>query len=524
VNNKPLPILATALIILIFVCSSVRVILSNRQSGDSSAQARASTPAQTATPKRSATNTPTSTPTPTPSPTNTPTPIVLPLEVDAGELAFFIQEVTLYTHLPNRNQTPKNGVFLVLVGELRNSGPKRECLYDKDWVIYDGSRRQGHTSDHTLAKALKPTLNLDYPGWFWGICVFANSSKRTFVVFDIDPASELGLSFVTNAPGELIHFESAQALARAVTATATSTPVPTNTPTPTPSYTPSITPSHTPTRTPVPTITPSPTVGPDAHGTVNQSANLRAGPGMEYPVIGAAAAGTELAIYGRNMSGAWLRVSSTEDIWITASLVTLSEDMSVIGLVATATPTRTPTAVVLSGPIEVRVVPNSVNFRTGPGTNYPVQGHLYRDDTVTVLGVAANGHWYNVQTAGGQRGWMGASVVELVIPIPPDLIPTAATVPSPPQPTNPPSQPNAPARSCCKYCRVGKACGNTCIARWKNCRVGPGCACNASLFPYNTTASTSVWRFISQRPIELAQCIELPGEKKLQADGKLADH
>lgn len=32
---------------------------------------------------------------------------------------------------------------------------------------------------------------------------------------------------------------------------------------------------------------------------------------------------------------------------------------------------------------------------------------------------------------------------------------------------------------CCKYCVRGKACGNTCIARWKTCWVGHGYACDA---------------------------------------------
>ena len=32
---------------------------------------------------------------------------------------------------------------------------------------------------------------------------------------------------------------------------------------------------------------------------------------------------------------------------------------------------------------------------------------------------------------------------------------------------------------CCKICRKGKACGNTCIARWKTCTKPPGCACDA---------------------------------------------
>lgn len=36
----------------------------------------------------------------------------------------------------------------------------------------------------------------------------------------------------------------------------------------------------------------------------------------------------------------------------------------------------------------------------------------------------------------------------------------------------------ASANSCCKVCRAGKACGDSCIARDKPCRKGAGCACN----------------------------------------------
>jgi hypothetical protein len=34
-----------------------------------------------------------------------------------------------------------------------------------------------------------------------------------------------------------------------------------------------------------------------------------------------------------------------------------------------------------------------------------------------------------------------------------------------------------PIQGCCKHC-PGKACGDTCIARYMTCHVGPGCACN----------------------------------------------
>ncbi|GAB3294253.1 hypothetical protein GCM10027450_14820 [Pseudidiomarina andamanensis] len=31
---------------------------------------------------------------------------------------------------------------------------------------------------------------------------------------------------------------------------------------------------------------------------------------------------------------------------------------------------------------------------------------------------------------------------------------------------------------CCKVCRKGKACGDSCISRSKNCNKGKGCACD----------------------------------------------
>jgi hypothetical protein len=34
------------------------------------------------------------------------------------------------------------------------------------------------------------------------------------------------------------------------------------------------------------------------------------------------------------------------------------------------------------------------------------------------------------------------------------------------------------AQACCKVCRKGKACGDTCISRDKECHTPPGCACD----------------------------------------------
>ena len=66
-----------------------------------------------------------------------------------------------------------------------------------------------------------------------------------------------------------------------------------------------------------------------------------------------------------------------------------------------------------------------------------------------------------------------------------DRLATLTTVTPPPiaaPQASPSSAPPAPvSSSCCKYCRKGYACGNSCIARNKTCRVGPGCACNADV-------------------------------------------
>lgn len=37
----------------------------------------------------------------------------------------------------------------------------------------------------------------------------------------------------------------------------------------------------------------------------------------------------------------------------------------------------------------------------------------------------------------------------------------------------------AEARGCCKTCRKGKACGDSCIAADKTCHKPRGCACDA---------------------------------------------
>jgi hypothetical protein len=34
-----------------------------------------------------------------------------------------------------------------------------------------------------------------------------------------------------------------------------------------------------------------------------------------------------------------------------------------------------------------------------------------------------------------------------------------------------------PSKTCCRVCKEGKPCGDTCIARTSTCRTSGGCAC-----------------------------------------------
>ena len=56
-----------------------------------------------------------------------------------------------------------------------------------------------------------------------------------------------------------------------------------------------------------------------AAATANGGANLRGGPGTNYPVVGGAARGEVLAVAGRNAAGDWLRLA--DGSWIAAFLV-----------------------------------------------------------------------------------------------------------------------------------------------------------------------------------------------------------
>ncbi len=140
------------------------------------------------------------------------------------------------------------------------------------------------------------------------------------------------------------------------------TEAPTDTPSPSPTHSPTAAPTHTASTTPTPTetLTPSPTVWPTPTGTYVLGAvsgtggaglRLRRTPGQNAPVVGLLEEGTALLVWGRNLGGGWLRVSTRGDSpygelegWVSAEYVDVDIEVEGLPVFPTATlPPPTPT-------------------------------------------------------------------------------------------------------------------------------------------------------------------------------------
>ena len=102
--------------------------------------------------------------------------------------------------------------------------------------------------------------------------------------------------------------------------------------------------------TPTPTPTPSPVTG-----TVLKTANLRAGPGTDYPILGRAEAGETVTVLGALADGSWYLLDSGR--WIAAFLVDVATDALPVvtpaatpGTGAESRPAATPTPQAASPP------------------------------------------------------------------------------------------------------------------------------------------------------------------------------
>ncbi|MBN1285208.1 MAG: SH3 domain-containing protein [Anaerolineae bacterium] len=204
-----------------------------------------------------------------------------------------------------------------------------------------------------------------------------------------------------------------------------------------------------------------------------QQANVRSGPGIDYPQIGSIRAGAQYPVIGRHELYPWLLIEFGDPVqpgWVFADLLRVTGDLGAVPLrpadyidtiydaplAVTVTPTGTPTPDALPGgvseasPAEIMQTPNaqpaaqptaaptqpqtgviarpidSANLRCGPGTDYPRVGTIFKDEAFAVLQRHAGYPWLQISFPAYQTGvaWVYQDLVEIEGDI--NLVPATA--------------------------------------------------------------------------------------------------
>ncbi len=189
-----------------------------------------------------------------------------------------------------------------LISQLKNLGPDGQALANR------------------LRKFLPRTK---IPGWVWAIggMVMVGIIGIILIVAFLASSILASLRSPTDTPRPVVQV------------TENSAPQPTQFDTPTRIAT-------TPTPTPIPSDTPLPSA------VLRVNANVRAGPGTIYPIIGIYNAGTQLQILGRNHAGDWLALAlpGNKQGWIAVSSLQVGFDINTLSeLQAPPAPTLEPT-------------------------------------------------------------------------------------------------------------------------------------------------------------------------------------
>ena len=165
-------------------------------------------------------------------------------------------------------------------------------------------------------------------------------------------------------------------------------------------------------------------------GTVNRNANLRAGPGTTYAIVGRADAGQPVTIVESNGAGDWYRLDA--GVWIAVFLVDRVNATSTRAATAT-TPGAQPTVAATPLPAQQTTTANrNANLRGGPGTTYAIVGAVQAGQALTLVGRNADGSW--VQLDNGQ--WIAAFLVGGATATPTPSTPVATATPAPPSSGN----------------------------------------------------------------------------------------
>ncbi len=184
--------------------------------------------------------------------------------------------------------------------------------------------------------------------------------------------------------------------------------------------TPTITPTEevTPTEIVTETVaTPQADLAPSINGvplintTVTENANLRAGPGTTFAIVGQATAGQSVQIAAVSEDGGWYLLGS--GAWIANFLVAappatppVVNDQILEAVTGQAPAQATPEAPAVTGPITPTVTVDA-NLRAGPGTEFALLGGTVTGQEINIVGRNADGTWFLLDNG----GWVFAALV-----------------------------------------------------------------------------------------------------------------
>ena len=201
---------------------------------------------------------------------------------------------------------------------------------------------------------------------------------------------------------------------------------------------------YPPGSTPPPDVTPIP---PPESGvpmvTTTTHVNIRSGPGTHYPIYFVAPPGSSAEAVGISQDGLWyvVNIPNQGTAWVSAQYVTAQNTE---GLPVYQAPPVPPTVTPAPPKPEaaVGITKETMNVRSGPGSEYPTYGKISRDVVVGVVGVSQDGSWYAillpVDVAPDGFGWLKSDYVVLSgttvqIPVVPGGEVPPAVTPSPPE-------------------------------------------------------------------------------------------
>jgi len=160
-----------------------------------------------------------------------------------------------------------------------------------------------------------------------------------------------------------------------------------------------------PTSTPLPP-SPTATVTPVA-GTVTAQINVRSGPNVSYSSIGILNSGDKIQIIGKDPSGGWYGILYPSGPqghgWVLAIYIQAG-DTAGLPVVALQEAGSGLTGKAIQ----------TLNVRSGPGTDYAVLGMIQPDTVLLLTGKNETATWLQVEYAAGAggRGWVTAAYVQ----------------------------------------------------------------------------------------------------------------